>query len=61
MRLEKLTIKNFRSITRASSVSFSNMTVLLGANNEGKSNVLRALVLLVPFLTSPSACDLSPS
>src|SRR4051812_5738677 len=45
MELTSLTIKNFRSITTASRVPLAASTVLLGANNEGKSNVLRALVL----------------
>lgn len=45
MKLKTLTIKNFRSITRASKIPLTGMTVLLGPNNEGKSNVLRALVI----------------
>ena len=45
MELQAITIKNFRSITKASRVPLTRSTVLLGPNNEGKSNVLRALVI----------------
>lgn len=45
MRLQSITIKNFRSIRNAFRVPLSAMTVLVGQNNAGKSNVLRALVI----------------
>lgn len=45
MKLLSITIKNFRSITNASKLNLGSLSVLLGPNNEGKSNVLRALVL----------------
>jgi putative ATP-dependent endonuclease of the OLD family len=50
MRLESLTIQNFRSITKAYKLPLSSSTVLIGPNNEGKSNVLRALVLATRML-----------
>lgn len=44
MRIESFTITNYRSITEAYKVALdSGMTVLLGKNNEGKSNILKAL------------------
>lgn len=44
MRISSFTITNYRSISRAYRISLdSNITVLLGKNNEGKSNILKAL------------------
>lgn len=42
MRLEQIIIRNFLSI-RELALSFDNTTVLVGPNNHGKTNVLRAL------------------
>lgn len=43
MELVNFSVTNFRSITNAHKVSISDRTVLIGRNNEGKSNLLRAL------------------
>jgi predicted ATPase len=43
VRLLNFSAKNYRSITAAHRISFSGVTVLIGKNNEGKSNLLRAL------------------
>lgn len=43
MLLVNFSATNYRSITSAHRISFSNVTVLIGKNNEGKSNLLRAL------------------
>ncbi len=43
MRLVNFSATNYRSITNAHRIAFSNVTVLIGKNNEGKSNLLRAL------------------
>lgn len=51
MKLTSITIKNFRSITRAYKVPLRELTVLVGPNNEGKSNVLAALVLALKVLS----------
>lgn len=45
MKLVAITVKNFRSITKAHKLQLGASTVLIGRNNEGKSNILRALVL----------------
>lgn len=44
MELVAITVRNFRSITDAHKLAIGGCTVLLGPNNEGKSNILRALV-----------------
>lgn len=38
-------MERYRSIERSKSIDLSRMTVLVGPNNEGKSNILRALVV----------------
>lgn len=43
MQLLSFSVTNYRSITSAQGVSLSQKTILIGRNNEGKSNVLRAL------------------
>lgn len=43
MELVNFSVKNYRSITTAHKVSVSDLTVLIGKNNEGKSNLLKAL------------------
>jgi hypothetical protein len=55
MKLESITVENFRSITKAYKIRLSNRTVLVGPNNEGKSNVLLALVTAMNILTNERA------
>ena len=43
MKLVEFSVTNFRSITKAHKIKLQDMTVLLGKNNEGKSNLLTAL------------------
>lgn len=43
MRLESFSVENYRSITKTRKIPLSDNTVLIGPNNEGKSNILRAL------------------
>lgn len=43
MQLINFSATNYRSITAAHRIAFSSVTVLIGKNNEGKSNLLRAL------------------
>lgn len=51
MKLKWFSVTNFRSITRAHRVEMSdNVTVLVGKNNEGKSNLLRALSLAMDVM-----------
>jgi predicted ATP-dependent endonuclease of OLD family len=50
MRLVNFSVTNFRSITQAYKIPFSNLTVLIGKNNEGKSNMLKALNISMNIL-----------
>lgn len=43
MKLTNFSVSNFRSITKAHEIQMNSMTVIVGKNNVGKSNVLRAL------------------
>jgi putative ATP-dependent endonuclease of OLD family len=52
VRLVSFTVQNFRSITKAHKIDVDKLTVLVGPNNEGKSNVLRALATAMKVLTA---------
>jgi len=45
MKIRKFTVENYRSITKASALPVHDLSILIGPNNEGKSNLLRALVI----------------
>lgn len=45
MKLHKVTIKNYRSIRRKTTLELTEFTSLIGPNNEGKTNILRALTI----------------
>lgn len=44
MKLACISIKNYRSLTKAERVALTSLATLIGPNNEGKSNILRAIV-----------------
>lgn len=50
MELVSFSVQNFRSITKAHRLRIGKQTVLIGPNNEGKSNLLRSLVLALRML-----------
>jgi predicted ATP-dependent endonuclease of OLD family len=52
--LESFSVENYRSITQARQITLADSTVLLGPNNEGKSNILRALNAAMLALTRSS-------
>jgi putative ATP-dependent endonuclease of OLD family len=54
MRLKLFSITNFRSITKAERLPLGDLTVLVGPNNEGKSNILEALAIGMQELGRPS-------
>lgn len=50
LKLVSLSVTNYRSIARAHRVPIASTTVLVGKNNEGKSNVLHALTLAMELI-----------
>jgi putative ATP-dependent endonuclease of OLD family len=52
MELVSFSVSNYRSITSANKLPIRRPPVLIGPNNEGKSNILRALVASLQFLAS---------
>jgi energy-coupling factor transporter ATP-binding protein EcfA2 len=54
MRLKLFSVTNFRSITKAEKLPLGDLTVLVGPNNEGKSNILEALAIGMQELGRPT-------
>lgn len=52
MQLVSFTVSNYRSIISAKQVTLTNYSVMVGANNEGKSNILHALALGMDIIES---------
>ena len=51
MKLKSIEIKNFRSIDRTTRIQLDpGLTVILGPNNEGKSNLLKAIAVAMECL-----------
>lgn len=50
MKLSDFSVVNYRSITAARKIKTNNMTVFIGKNNEGKSNIFRALTLAMDIM-----------
>ncbi len=50
MKLISVTIENFRSISAARKIALSDLTTLVGPNNEGKSNILGAITIAMRAL-----------
>jgi len=52
MEIVTFELSRYRSIKKTEKLSLGNPTVIVGPNNEGKSNIIRALVLCVRFICS---------
>jgi hypothetical protein len=52
VQLVAFSVSNYRSITTAYRLPVKQTTILIGPNNEGKSNLLRALVLALEVLST---------
>ena len=50
MRITKASVNNYRSIIRKTEFELRDLTVLVGPNNEGKSNLIRALALAMGII-----------
>jgi putative ATP-dependent endonuclease of OLD family len=61
MKLIGFSVKNYRSISVAYKLSLTDYTVIVGPNNEGKSNILKALGLTLNFLTGLTRTAKRPS
>ena len=63
MKLVQFSLERFRSFIDKSTVNFSNNNVIIGPNNEGKTNVLKALAIswhfLMDFAKNKLPCYLS--
>ena len=51
MKLVSFSLQKYRSIQRAEKITLGNLTVLVGPNNEGKSNILHGLIVGTEMLT----------
>jgi len=51
MKLIAFSVRNYRSIIEAYKLSLGSYTVLVGPNNEGKSNIVKAIALSLSILT----------
>ncbi|MFT7399062.1 MAG: putative ATP-dependent endonuclease of OLD family [Rheinheimera aquimaris] len=54
MKLVYFSVTNYRSITAAHQISLHQTTILIGQNNEGKSNILKALDTSMTILQNHS-------
>jgi predicted ATP-dependent endonuclease of OLD family len=45
LRVKNISIRNFRSIVEANQIELDDLNVIVGNNDQGKSNILRALNL----------------
>lgn len=52
MHIARFKVERYRSIKKAESIDLTTLTVLVGPNNEGKSNILRALVVGLETLSA---------
>lgn len=55
MKLKSFTVQKYRSIVSAKRIPVGKKTVFVGPNNEGKSNILRALIAAMTMLTRERA------
>lgn len=51
MKLVSFSIRNYRSITTTHKLKIKDSTILIGPNNEGKSNILKALVVVLGLIS----------
>ena len=51
MQIKGISITNYRSIKKANYIPIENKCVIIGPNNEGKSNILQGIVLSLTKIT----------
>ena len=57
MRLSRVSVRKYRSIDKAADFAVGDFTVLVGPNNQGKSNLLRAAVLAMEGVRNESVSN----
>ncbi len=57
--LRKLRVENYKSFKEATEIEFSNLNVLLGKNNSGKTTIARLPLLLSEALSAREPSDVS--
>lgn len=50
MQIKSFSVENFRSITKARDLPIHDLSILVGPNNEGKSNILQGLVMTLKYV-----------
>ena len=58
MKLKKISIRNYKTIKRLSVDFFNDITLIVGKNNIGKSNVLKAIEIFFKCLEGRNPADL---
>lgn len=58
MIIQSFSVKNFRSIKKTNELPFHDISILIGPNNEGKSNILIALVRTLKILSNATNSSL---
>jgi predicted ATP-dependent endonuclease of OLD family len=59
MKIEQLTVENFKCFKREQTFDFSRLTILTGANSSGKSSVMYSILMALqsedfPYQLSPN-------
>lgn len=55
MKLESITVQNFKGIRRKAVIPLAPVTMLFGANSSGKSSILHAFLYLYELLVNKNA------
>lgn len=58
MKLVSFSVQNYRSITTTHKLKIKDSTILIGPNNEGKSNLLKALVVVLGLISELGVAEL---
>lgn len=61
MKLVSFSVQKYRSITTAHKIKVGPSTVILGPNNEGKSNVIRGLITAMRLIRAGTRSSIQPA
>jgi len=51
MKIDRFSMKNYRSIVKKQNIDLKDLSIIIGPNNEGKSNILNAITSALLILT----------